>query len=100
MKHGRVMAGAAGHVDRAASAQPLEQPAVEGLFVGQPLRPVDHRLVNVGKVVEHVAQDTRRMGGSVTATATTAVFEVRRFIAAFSPDYSWPNTNPKCKRGQ
>ena len=44
--------GAAGHVDHAPNAELFEQTAIEGPFVGQPLRPIDHGVINVGQVFE------------------------------------------------
>ena len=48
-----MLAGAAGGVEQAGGAQPLEKPAVERRLVGQPLRPVDHRVISIGEVSKH-----------------------------------------------
>ena len=53
VEHGGVPARPAGHVDHAPHPQLLEQLPIERPLVGQPLRPVDHRLVNVRQVFEH-----------------------------------------------
>ena len=70
VEHRRVMARAAGHVDHAPHAAALEQPAIERLLMGKPLRPVDHRLVNVGKVVEHACTGYTPQGRQCNCYAT------------------------------
>ena len=54
MEHGRVVSRAAGHVHDALDPGLLEPVAIERLFGRQALRPIDHRLVDVGQLIEDV----------------------------------------------
>ena len=48
-------AGPAGHVNRAPHPGALEPAAIERRFVGQASGPIDHRLVDIGQIVEDFA---------------------------------------------
>ena len=52
MEHGRVVTRAAGHVHDSLDPGRLEPAAIERLFGLQSLRPIDHRLVDVGQLIE------------------------------------------------
>jgi hypothetical protein len=54
MKHLRVAAGAARHVCDSSRIGLLEEPAKKGRFIGEALRPVDDRFIQVGQIVKGV----------------------------------------------
>ena len=94
MEHGRVVSRAAGHVDDALDPGLLEPVAIERLFGRQALRPVDHRLVDVGQLIEGVSlheQPTSFLPGSYFFSAEFREFRVigrrLRLVALFVMKY-------------
>ncbi len=83
MEHGGVVPAPAGHVGDARHAHALETPPIERPLAGQSPRPVDHRFVDVGQIVEGFPGHLFLRASLRLVTALAADLLIIQLAAAF-----------------